>query len=203
MPLDTLLSLAAFAFVTSITPGPNNIMLTASGVNFGFRRTIPHVLGISAGFMALLLASGFGLGTLFYAYPPAQVALKVVGILYMLWLAWRVATAGEIGDHEDRARPMSFWEAAVFQWVNPKGLIMALGAMSIYIRPGEVGDILLVTLVFAAINLPSVGTWAVFGSALRNVLKDPKRIRVFNVIMALLLVTSIVPMMTAGAEGRA
>jgi threonine/homoserine/homoserine lactone efflux protein len=200
MPLDTLLSLAAFAFITSITPGPNNIMLTASGVNFGFRRTIPHMLGISAGFAALLLASGFGLGTLFYAWPAAQTALKVVGIFYMLWLAWRVATAGEIGDHEHATSPMSFWEAALFQWINPKGLIMALGAMSIYIRPGEVGDILLVTLVFTAINLPSVGTWAVFGSTLRNVLKDPMKVRVFNVVMALLLVASIVPMLFAPSE---
>ena len=201
MPLDTLLSLISFAFVTSITPGPNNIMLTASGVNFGFRRSIPHMLGIAIGFMALLLAFGFGLGALFAAVPAAQTVLKVIGILYMLWLAWRVATAGEISpDNDSRARPMSFWEAAAFQWVNPKGLFMALGAMSIYIRPGRIGDILLVTLVFGAVNLPSVATWAAFGAALRNVLRDPRKVRVFNVAMAVLLVASIVPMVTAGTD---
>jgi threonine/homoserine/homoserine lactone efflux protein len=147
----------------------------------------------------LLLAIGFGLGALFTAFPPAQIALKVVGILYMLYLAWRVANAGALGgESEGRARPMTFLEAAAFQWVNPKGLLMAIGAMSIFPRPGRATDILLVTLIFGLVNLPSVATWAGFGAGLRNVLRDPGKVRVFNIVMALLLVASIVPMITAG-----
>jgi threonine/homoserine/homoserine lactone efflux protein len=173
-------------------------MMTASGVNFGFRRSIPHMLGIAIGFMVLLLAIGFGLGALFAAFPPAQLALKVVGIVYMLYLAWRVANAGAIREDEGRGRPMTFLEAAAFQWVNPKGLLMAIGAMSIFPRPGHAMDIVLVTLIFGLVNLPSVATWAGFGAGLRNVLRDPARVRVFNIVMALLLVASIVPMITAG-----
>jgi threonine/homoserine/homoserine lactone efflux protein len=193
MPLDTVLALISFAFVTSITPGPNNIMLTASRVNFGFARSIPHLLGIGIGFMVLLLAVGFGLGALFATFPAAQTVLKWVGALYMLWLAWRVATAGAITAQEGRARPMTFLEAAAFQWVNPEGLVMAFSAMALYPRPGRLTDILLVTLIFGAVNLPCVAVWAAFGTALRTVLRDPVRVRIFNIGMVLLLVASIVP----------
>jgi threonine/homoserine/homoserine lactone efflux protein len=203
VPLDTILALAGFAFVTSITPGPNNIMLTASGVNFGFARSVPHMLGIAAGFMVLLLAVGFGLGALFAAVPAAQTVLKWIGALYMLWLAWRVANAGAITAEEGRARPMTFWQAAAFQWVNPKGLVMAFSAMALYPRPGRVTDILLVTLIFGAVNLPCVAVWAGFGTALRGVLRDPARVRVFNIGMALLLVASIVPVVLTPAPAPA
>jgi threonine/homoserine/homoserine lactone efflux protein len=196
MAANALAGLAAFAFVGSITPGPNNIMLTASGLNFGFARTIPHLLGIFAGFSLLLLASGLGVGALFAAVPQAQLALKIVGALYMLWLAWRIANAGAPGEHgHARPRPMTFFEAFAFQWVNPKAWVIALAAMSLYVRPGHlVGDVLLVTAVFAVVNLPSVSTWAGFGHVLRDILRDPAKVRIFNIVMALLLVGSIVPM---------
>jgi threonine/homoserine/homoserine lactone efflux protein len=195
LPLDTALALVSFAFATSITPGPNNIMLTASGVNFGFARTIPHMLGIGAGFMALLIAVGLGIGAIFAAAPELQTVLKVVGAAYILWLAWRVANAGPVGDAADRpSRPMTFWEAAAFQWVNPKAWVMAIGAMSVYVRPDHAAaDIATVTLIFGLVNVPSVGTWAAFGHALRNALRDPAKVKVFNVAMALLLVASILP----------
>ena len=196
LPLDTALALVSFAFVTSITPGPNNIMLTASGVNFGFARTVPHMLGIGAGFMALLLAVGFGLGAVFTLFPPLKTALKVAGAAYMLWLAWKIAHADSGGEGGERlGRPLTFWEAAAFQWVNPKAVVMALGAMAIYVRPDHlVADVLAVTLVFGLVNLPSVSTWAAFGYVLRNALQDPARLKFFNMVMALLLVASIVPM---------
>ncbi len=195
LPLDTALALVSFAVGTSITPGPNNIMLTASGVNFGFVRTIPHMLGIGGGFMALLLAVGLGIGAIFAAAPQLQTVLKVVGAAYILWLAWRVAKAGKVGDAADqRSRPMTFWEAAAFQWVNPKAWVMAIGAMSVYVRADHaVADILTVTVIFGLVNVPSVGTWAAFGHALRNALRDPAKVRIFNVAMALLLVASILP----------
>jgi threonine/homoserine/homoserine lactone efflux protein len=195
LPLDTALALVSFAFATSITPGPNNIMLTASGVNFGFARTIPHMLGIGAGFMALLVAVGLGVGAIFAAAPQLQTVLKLVGAAYILWLAWRVATAGKVGDAAgQRARPMTFCEAAAFQWVNPKAWVMAIGAMSVYVRPDHAAaDISFVTLIFGLVNVPSVGTWAAFGHALRNALRDPAKVRIFNIAMALLLVASILP----------
>jgi threonine/homoserine/homoserine lactone efflux protein len=198
LPLDTALALVSFAFVTSITPGPNNIMLTASGVNFGFTRTIPHMLGIAAGFMALLLAVGFGLGAVFTLFPPLKAALKVAGAIYMLWLAWKIAHSGSGGDGgQPPGRPLTLWEAAAFQWVNPKAVVMALGAMAIYVRPDHlIGDVLLVTLVFGLVNLPSVSTWAAFGHVLRNALGDPAKLRFFNIAMALLLVLSILPMVS-------
>ncbi len=196
LPLETLLALVSFAFVTSITPGPNNIMLTASGVNFGFIRTVPHMLGIGAGFIALLLAVGAGLGSAFAAFPVLQTVLKVAGAAYMLWLAWKIAHAGEVDATTNAAaRPMTFLEAALFQWVNPKAWVMALSAMAIYVRPAHaVADVIAVALVFGFVNVPSVGTWAGFGHLLREWLRDPARVRVFNIAMAVLLVASIVPM---------
>src|SRR5215204_1381583 len=149
LPLDTALALVSFAFATSITPGPNNIMLTASGVSFGFVRTIPHMLGIGAGFMALLVAVGLGIGigAIFAAVPQLQTVLKVVGAGYMLWLAWKVDNGGAPGEAADpRSRPMSFWEAAAFQWVNPKAWVMAISAMAVYVRPDHtLADIIIVT----------------------------------------------------------
>jgi threonine/homoserine/homoserine lactone efflux protein len=189
------LALVSFAFVTSITPGPNNIMLTASGVNFGFARTLPHMSGICVGFTALVLGVGVGIGAVFAAAPVLQTALKVIGAAYMLWLAWRVATAGGSPEHADeRGRPLTFWEAAAFQWVNPKAWVMAIGAMALYVRPDHSAfDIGVVTLVFGLMCVAAVGVWTAFGHALRNVLRDPVKVRAFNIAMALLLVASILP----------
>jgi threonine/homoserine/homoserine lactone efflux protein len=121
MSLEIFLSLLLFAFTTSITPGPNNMMLLASGVNFGFRRTIPHMLGIGSGFLSLLLAVGFGLGAVLAAFPPLFLALKVAGGLYLLWIAWKIGTSRSLGEGGGTGtRPMTFLEAAAFQWVNPK-----------------------------------------------------------------------------------
>jgi threonine/homoserine/homoserine lactone efflux protein len=196
MPLDTALALMTFAFVAAMTPGPNNIMLTASGVNFGFTRTVPHMAGICVGFVVLVLAIGAGVGAILATAPALQLGLKVLGAAYMLWLAWKVANAGSPSDRADeRPRPMTFWQAAAFQWVNPKAWVMAVSAMALYVRPDYAAlDVAIVTAVFGIMTLPAVGTWAAFGHALRNLLRDPARVRVFNVVMALLLAASIVPM---------
>jgi threonine/homoserine/homoserine lactone efflux protein len=196
MSLQTLLALVAFAFVTSFTPGPNNIMLTASGVNFGFGRSIPHMLGVEVGFVVLLFAAGCGLGSLFMAAPQLQIVLKVAGALYMLWLAWKVANAGRSdGPAGGRAQPMTFLQAAAFQWVNPKAVLIALGAATLYIRPEHAaGDLAILVAVFATSTILSVAGWTVGGVALRGLLGDARRARIFNIVMALLLVASIVPM---------
>jgi threonine/homoserine/homoserine lactone efflux protein len=196
MPLEVFLSLLLFVFVTSFTPGPNNIMVTASGVNFGFRRTIPHMAGITIGFLVLLVACAGGLGLIFATVPALQLALKVVGALYMLWLAWKVANARPTNDEpDDLARPLTFLQAAAFQWVNPKAVVIGLTAISIYVHPDrQLTDFLILLTMFMLFTVLTIVTWTGFGVALRSVLGDPRRARIFNVVMALLLVASIVPM---------
>jgi threonine/homoserine/homoserine lactone efflux protein len=194
-----LLALVSFAFVMSFTPGPNNILLTASGVNFGFVRSIPHILGVKFGFVALLAACGLGLGLLFTTYPAAQTVLKIAGALYMLWLAWKVANAGSAGDAAVQPRPISFLQAAAFQWVNPKGVVAALGAVALFVRPETAfADFLLLIFVFGLFTILATSTWTAFGAALSTLLRNPRHARVFNIAMALLLVASIVPMVRAG-----
>lgn len=196
MPLDMFLALVTFAFVLSFTPGPNNIMLAASGVNFGFARTVPHVAGVVIGFPVLLIACGGGLGLVFAAVPSLQLALKVVGSLYMLWLAWKVAHAHRSADDgKAPARPFTFWQAVAFQWVNVKAVVAAISAVAIYVRPGhERHDFAILLSVLALSTIGSASTWTGFGVALRRFLRDPAHARVFNIVMALLLVASIVPM---------
>ena len=199
MSLDIFAALILFAFVTSITPGPNNFMLMASGVNFGFRRTIPHMLGIGVGFLSLLLGVGFGLGAVLAAYPALHMALKIAGGAYLLYLAWRIAMARSMGDGkagEGAARPMTFLEAAAFQWVNPKAWVMAVTAMAVYTSPqAPFLSVVLVAVAFAVVNVPSVSAWAGFGVALRGFLADPVRLKWFNIAMGLLLVASLWPML--------
>ncbi|SDT34039.1 LysE family translocator [Pseudomonas granadensis] len=197
LSLDLLLGFALFALVTSITPGPNNTMLLASGVNFGFNRTIPHMLGITCGFFVLVVAVGFGLGAVFQNYPILYTILRYVGAAYLLYLAWKIAHSGPVGDNvEGEARPISYLGAAAFQWVNPKAWIMAIGAISTYTpMQGYFINVVVIAAVFAIINLPSVGLWAACGTLLRNVLKEPRWLRVFNWGMAALLVISLYPLL--------
>lgn len=197
MSLDVFAALLVFAFVTSITPGPNNFMLLASGVNFGFVRTIPHMFGIGAGFLSLLLGVGFGLGALLTAFPALHTALKIAGGAYLLYLAWRTAMARSMGQSQGAsARPMTFLEAAAFQWVNPKAWVMAVTAMSLYTSPtAPFMSVIFVSIAFALVNLPSVSTWAGFGVALRGFLSDPTRLKWFNIAMGVALAASIWPML--------
>ncbi|MHC5233623.1 LysE family translocator [Brucella sp. LJL56] len=198
MSIEVFLALLVFAFVSSVTPGPNNLMLLASGVNFGFRRTIPHMLGIGVGFFVLLLAVGFGLGALIETVPSFYVALKFAGGAYMLYLAWKIAMSRSIGDakHRDKSEPMTFLQAAAFQWVNPKAWVMGITGIATYANHDNYYvAVLLVSVAFAIVNLPSVSVWAGFGTLLRNWLSDPFRLKCFNFIMALLLILSLWPML--------
>lgn len=196
MDAKLLTALSLFAFVSSITPGPNNMMLLASGVNYGFRRTIPHMLGIGLGFSFMLLMIGFGIGQIFEQFPLAYTVLKFVSAAYMIWLAWQIANAGPLKGSaiNPGAKPLTFLEAAAFQWVNPKAWTMCLTAVSAYTVPSQyLTSMLVLAVVFVAVNLPSVSVWTVFGVSLRGWLADPVRVRVFNIGMALLLVASLWP----------
>jgi threonine/homoserine/homoserine lactone efflux protein len=196
MTYETLAALAAFAFVTSITPGPNNLMLMASGANFGFRRTLPHMLGVGIGFAAMIALVGLGLAQAFDAWPPGRTLLRVVSLGYTLWLAWRIATAGAPG-RSAAARPIGFVAAALFQWVNPKAWAMALTAIAVYAPTGSLGAVLWVAAVFGAINLPSVTSWALMGQEMRRWLGTSRRLRAFNAGMATLLIASLLPVLLA------
>lgn len=197
MPFDTLAALLVYAFVTSITPGPNNLMLLSSGVNFGFARSVPHMLGIGIGFVVLLLAVGFGLGAILTAFPALHTALKVAGAAYLLYLAWKIAMARSVSSGgEQNARPLTFLDAAAFQWVNPKAWVMAITAMAVYTVPeSPFLSVLLIALAFGVVNLPSVSVWAGFGTALRGFLSDPARLKWFNIAMGLLLAATLWPML--------
>jgi threonine/homoserine/homoserine lactone efflux protein len=196
MSLEVFLALASFAFVTAFTPGPNNIVLTASAANFGFVRSIPHMLGILLGFLVLIAAAGLGVGALVAAFEQSQTVLKVVGAAYMLWLAWKVANAGARRDSGDAdARPLTFLQAFAFQWVNPKGVVTALSAVALYVSAARpTVDLLIVLAVFCVATAGSALFWSLFGVALSRLLRDERRARIFNICMALLLVASIVPM---------
>lgn len=196
MDTATLTALVTFAFATSITPGPNNMMLFASGVNFGFRRTIPHMLGIGAGFLSLLIGVGLGLGALLATVPILYTGLKIAGGLYLVFIAWKIGSSRTLGEGKASARPMTFLGAAAFQWVNPKAWVMAVTAMAVYVDPNSyVWSVVVIGLVFAAVNVPSVSTWAGFGSVLREWLSVPVRLKWFNITMAVLLVASLWPML--------
>lgn len=196
MPLELFLAQVMFASVMAFTPGPNNVLLAASGVNFGFMRTMPHIWGVTIGFDVLLIAGAVGVGFLFHAFPALHTVIKIGGALYMLYLAWKVATAHQGGSEgEGRSRPFTFTEAAAFQWINPKALIAVIGGIALYVRPGyEWIDFPVMLAVMTVATIGAVSLWTGFGVALRRFLRDPKRARIFNISMALLLVVSIVPM---------
>ena len=197
MTFATFLALLLFSFVSSITPGPNNIMLFASGVNFGLRRTWPHAVGIAFGFGILLLAVGSGLGVLFETVPILFQAIKICGGIYMLYLAWRIANSGSVEIKDAASRPMTFLEAALFQWVNPKAWVMAMVAMSTYTLEGTYWiNVLIVVAAFCVVNFPSVTAWAAFGMGMRRFLSDERKLKLFNWLMAVLLVASLWPMLT-------
>ncbi|TJV74481.1 MAG: LysE family translocator [Mesorhizobium sp.] len=197
MSVDAFLALLVYAFVTSITPGPNNLMLLASGVNFGIVRTVPHMLGISIGFLILLLAVGFGLGAVLTAFPALHTALKIAGAAYLLYLAWKIAMSRSIsGGKGAEGRPMRFIDAAAFQWVNPKAWVMAITAMAVYSNADHpFVSVALISIAFTIVNLPSVSVWAGFGTALRGFLSDPVRLKWFNIAMGVLLAATLWPML--------
>lgn len=182
--MTELLPLVTYSFVMSSTPGPNNLMLTASGANFGYRRSLPHILGIAAGHGPQIFFSCLGLGAVFQAWPVLHQALRVVGAAYLVWLAWRLA--GSSVGHRDMDRPFGFWAALAFQAVNPKGWVKAITVATVFM-PSGLGlwpAAALVTAISIAINLPCVSMWALFGVAIRRALTDARQRRAFNAIMA-------------------
>ncbi|MBO9131657.1 LysE family translocator [Rhizobium sp. B230/85] len=196
MNFTVIVALLGFAFVTTVTPGPNNLMLMASGANFGFRRTLPHMLGIVAGVSIMTLLLGIGLMALFDIVPMMYGALKVVSIAYLLWLAYKIATSASVEQRASKSRPMTFLQAAGFQWVNPKAWAMGLSAITLYAPERSLVSVFVVAIAFVC--FPAISVWAWLGTVIRQWLSNSARLRAFNIVMALLLVASLYPILGLG-----
>lgn len=195
--METLLPLLGFVVVQTVTPGPNNLMVIASGANFGLRRTLPHIAGIAVGFPVMIVASGLGLGFVFETWPVVHDILKYAAFAYLLWLAWRIVQAGRPTTEEGGAKPFTFLQAAAFQWVNPKAWAIVFGAMALYTTVGgnKVIEIGLIAVLFGLICFPNGVVWTLFGRAIAGFLEDDTQRRWFNITMAVLLVVSVLPTM--------
>ena len=194
-----LTALLGFAFVSTVTPGPNNLMLMASGANFGFRRTLPHMLGITGGLSLMALLVGAGLMALFDAVPSLNYVLKALSVGYLLWLALKIATAAPLEEHSSGSRPMTFIQAATFQWVNPKAWAMCLSAITLYAPDRSLLSVAFVSGAFGLVCFPAISVWAWLGTVVRQWLSNATRLRIFNITMAALLVESLFPVLSLGA----
>jgi threonine/homoserine/homoserine lactone efflux protein len=192
---DILSALFVFCLVSSITPGPNNLMLLSSGATFGLRRTAPHILGVSSGCALMVLVLGWSLAGIAQHLPTLYIGLHIASSAYLLWLAWRIATSSNPQqDAHAAGRPLSVLDAAAFQWVNPKAWAMALGAVATFARPGHIAfDVPVIALVLVVVGLPCITLWAGSGYLLKSLLRRPRTLRAFNIGMAALLVLSILP----------
>lgn len=206
MPLEQLMTLTGFVVVMSGTPGPNNMMLLASGARFGFRRSIPHILGIVGGCQILLVATALGLGQLLVYFPGLESGLKLLCGLALLYLTWllvkpsaSVAPVPEADlppDGPAVSNPLSFWQGAMFQWVNPKAWMMMLTAIATYTEPHSIwSNTLVIGLMFIALGTPVISAWNLFGASLRQFLQSPRNSRLFNLLMGMLLLASMYPLL--------
>jgi threonine/homoserine/homoserine lactone efflux protein len=195
MSHSLLIAFILFATVMFFTPGPNNIMLLSSGLTYGFRPTIPHIMGITIGFAFMVGAVGLGLGTVFIAYPVLQTILKYAGVAYLVYLAVHIAMSEPpSADQDNRGRPMTFWGAAMFQWINAKGWVMVIGTITAYAAIAAFPyNIAIQVALYLALGTVSCTVWAIFGSSLRPILTAPRAIRAFNIVMAILLLASLYP----------
>ncbi|SLN31785.1 Cysteine/O-acetylserine efflux protein [Aquimixticola soesokkakensis] len=189
-------ALLTFTFVSTITPGPNNLMLMASGANFGYRRSLPHMAGVTIGFTTMVALIGLGLGEVFTRWPQLHTVLKGLALIYMLWLAWKIAHASAPKDKGPSARPMRFLTAVSFQWVNPKAWAMGLTAIAAYAPDATWQSALWVAAAFGLVSFPLISLWTIAGTKLRLLLTNARRLATFNWTMAGLLVFSLIPILT-------
>ena len=189
------IAIIVFAVTTCVTPGPNNAMIMTSGLNYGIRRSLPHYSGICLGFPAMVIAVGLGIAGLFDQYPALHVVLKLAGAAYLSYLAWKIATAPVAHTNGKTGKPFTFLQAAAFQWVNPKAWVLAVGATVTYtvISDTYVLQVVIIGLIFMVFGAPCILLWLWFGAALKNVLRNPSYVRIFNVSMAIFLMASLIP----------
>jgi len=193
MEYDTFIALCILSFTAAFTPGPNNALVAASGANFGFRRTFPHVLGISLGFPIMIFCVGLFLGQVFQSSLMLRELLRWIGVGLLLYVAYKIATAGGLGSSVEERRPFRFHEAALFQWVNPKGWSMAIAITSQFATPdAPMRTAAIVAMVFVFFGLTSASTWALLGVSLQRFLETEGRLKRFNVVMAMLIAGCVI-----------
>lgn len=188
MDYTYFIALVSFAFAGAFTPGPNNIMLMTSGANVGFIRTLPHMCGVVFGFSFMVVLVGCGLIQVFQQYPRLESVLQGVSVIYLCYLAYKIARSDAINSSNAQYKPMSFWAAVSFQWVNPKGWSMALSVISLYATSADLHSVFVIALVYICINVPIVSFWTIAGKELQKRLTKPTHLRVFNYSMASLLI---------------
>ena len=196
MDIPSILSFTLFAFVAAFTPGPNNIMLASSGARFGFQASVPHILGISFGFIALVFAAGIGLAGLFSLFPALYDILKIIGFLFLVYLAWKIGFASHSQTHHI-PKPLAFWQAAMFQLVNPKGISVIISSVTAYTSDANTvaNEMLVLLVVFSIATVGSTCTWTLFGMVIGKMLDTRSKLRVFNIAMATLLLISLIPVL--------
>jgi threonine/homoserine/homoserine lactone efflux protein len=194
--LTMIISITSFALAATMTPGPNNIMLLSSGLTFGYKRTIPHALGINFGFPLMVVCVGLGVGKLFEIFPFVYTALKVVGISYLLWMAWHIANnKGSPSTENKNDKPFTFFQAALFQWINPKAWVMAITSTTTFITDNQIAfiQVMIISLIYFFCAILSTNSWALGGVMLKRFIQNERLVRVFNITMAILIVGSILP----------
>jgi len=206
MTVEILVALAAFALITSITPGPNNLMVMASGANFGIRRTLPHMAGVLTGFNFMIWMVGAGLIGVLEAIPASFIVLKALSAAFLIYLAWKIANAAAPGDDQNAVggqnaiggKPLTFLQAAAFQWVNPKAWALSLAAVGAYASDAHpILSLAAVSVIFLAAGIPSVSSWLLLGTQLRRFLTNATRLRIFNWTCAALLLATLWPILSA------
>ena len=186
--------LALFCITSLVTPGPNNLMIMVSGITHGVRRSLPHYWGICLGFPIMVIAIGLGFSKIFILYPSLHQFIKIIGSVYMLYLAWKIITASDhLNMSAKKKQPLTFLQAVFFQWLNPKGWVMSVAAVSTYtvVNTSLYQQILIIALFFFILALPCIGIWLIGGVALRKYLNNPSHLQMFNWLMGILLALSI------------
>ncbi len=193
--MEYYLSLFIFTFVAGITPGPNNMMLMTSGLNHGIRRSLPHYFGVCLGFPVMVVVVGFGMGLIFVKYPSIFLYIKIAGILYLTFLAWKIANAGKTSSSEAIKKPFSFFQAALFQWLNPKAWTIAIGALAAFTLKDDFGfSVFVIVCFYIFTGLITMAIWLKLGQSLKQFLNTPYKINIFNITMGILLLVSVLPM---------
>lgn len=191
------IALILFILSTSGTPGPNNIMILTSGVNHGIRKSLPHILGVNIGFPVMIICVGLGIMSLFQQWPILHQLIQVIGIIYLAYLAYKIATMPVSREIKDEKKPISFMQAAAFQWVNPKAWVMSVSAIVAFSVPGSntLEQVLIISGSYFIFGAPCSFAWLMVGKWLQNILSQAKYIKRFNRVMAIVLLSSLVPMM--------
>jgi len=194
--LTMIISITSFALASTMTPGPNNIMLLSSGLTFGYKRTIPHALGVNIGFPVMVICVGLGIGKLFEVFPFVYTTLKVVGISYLLWMAWHIAnTKGSLNEENKNDKPFTFFQAALFQWINPKAWVMAITSTAAFITDHQIASIqvMIISCIYFFCAILSTNSWSLGGVMLKQFIRNERLVQIFNITMAILIVGSILP----------